>query len=81
MANQSPAAAGYVVQLQTEHFRFEAHGWTEEEANELMGTLLTHHGRQYGLPADWADPYLDSFETIAFRPGWIARDGNPVARG
>jgi hypothetical protein len=29
--------AGYILTLDTDHFSFEAHGRTEEEANEAMG--------------------------------------------
>lgn len=71
-------AAGYIVQLYTEHFTFEAHGVTEEEANEAMGRALKRHGEQYQLPVDWSDDYVGGFQTTPFRPGRATRDGTPL---
>jgi hypothetical protein len=70
--------AGYILTLDTDHFSFEAHGRTEEEANEAMGRTLDAHGKQYRLPADWSDPYLDGFETRLFLPGVGTRDGEEI---
>lgn len=71
-AAQQPV--GFIVTLETRNFSFEAHGATEEQANETMGRLLRRHGQQYGLPSDWSDPYLDAFKTREFLPGVGFRD-------
>lgn len=69
---------GYIVTLDTRHFSFEAHGITETDANEAMGRTLAQHGRQYGLPDDWADEFLSGFETRPFLPGFGFRDGSAI---
>jgi len=71
---------GFIVTLETDHFSFEAHGETEEEANEAMGRALKSHGKLYNLRDDWADPWLGCFETREFVPGASYRDGERLDR-
>lgn len=66
--------AGFILTLETRHFSFEAHGETEEQAIEAMGLTLQVHGKQYHLPEDWADPFLNDFKTREFMPGAGFRD-------
>lgn len=72
-------SGGFILTLETDHFSFEAHGETEEEAIEAMGRALNEHGRQYRLPRDWADPYLDGFKTREFTPGAGFRDDERIS--
>ena len=67
----------FIVTMQTTHFFFEAHGYTEEEANEAMGAAITVHTKQYGLEADWWSDY--EFNTRRFEPGLCFRDGERLA--
>jgi hypothetical protein len=69
---------GFIVSLTTEHFWFEAHGMTEEAANEALGAALTRHGEAMAIPPNWWEDYAESFETRAFIPGSATRDGSPV---
>lgn len=69
---------GFIARLDTRHFSFEAHGLTEEQANEAMGRTLTAHGTQCGLSADWWEEYADGFTTTPFLPGVGTRDGSPL---
>lgn len=74
------ATSGYILTLETEHFSFEAHGATEEQAIEAMGRALSAHGISYRLPDDWADPYLGEFKTREFQPGAGFRDDERISR-
>ena len=65
--------------LETDHFSFEAHGITEEQATEIMGHVLKKHGEQYRLPDNWSDPYLNWIETRLFTPGVGFRDGEEIS--
>lgn len=67
----------FIVTLETKNFTFEAHGYTEEEANEAMGVALTEHQRQYGLEPDWWSDY--DFATHRFEPGLAFRNGERLA--
>lgn len=67
---------GWIVTLETRHFSFEAHGSTEEEANEAMGRALARHAQQYRQPDDWWQEY--EFATRRFQPGTVTRDGEPI---
>lgn len=72
-------ALGWIAELETRHFHFEAHGLTEEEANEAMGRLLDAHARQCGLRSDrWQNLYEGSFTTRHFMPGTGFRDGESL---
>lgn len=77
IARSVMGGAGYIVTLETRNFSFEAHGRTEEEANEAMGRTLTRHAAQYTLPADWWADY--EFATRLFRPGTAFRDGEALS--
>jgi hypothetical protein len=67
----------FIVTLETKNFSFEAHGYTEEEANEAMGVALNVHRDQYGLHDEWWSEY--DFQTHRFEPGLCFRNGERLA--
>jgi hypothetical protein len=70
---------GFILTLETDHFYFEAHGTTEQDAIEAMGRALQAHGKAYRLRDDWSDPYLDGFKTRLFMPGAGFRDDEQIS--
>jgi len=69
---------GSIASLETRHWSFEAHGLDEAGAREAMKRLLDEHGRQCGLPKDWAEAYEVTVRDFA--PGTGCRDGMVVTR-
>lgn len=67
---------GVIASLDTRHWTFEAHGLDRGQAQAEMDRLLTEHGRQCGLPTDWAEEYEPSFHD--FVPGTGRRDSEMV---
>lgn len=57
---------GYLLELDTRKFAFQAFGRTEEEAIETMGRALNRHAEQYGLASDWSDVYEYRTTPIVF---------------
>jgi hypothetical protein len=67
---------GVIASLETTHWTFEAHGLDKEQARAELGRLLTEHGRQCELAANWAEGYEPSFHD--FVPGTGRRDSEIV---
>lgn len=64
----------YIATIETRHYTFTGYGRDAEQAQDALLRALRRHGRQVGLPRNWADPYLDDIQTKAVTSGRGYRD-------
>jgi hypothetical protein len=64
--------------LQTHNFTFEAYGQTTAHATNALTRGLDGHARQYGLAADWWQPFEADIYTQYFDMCKCYRDGEQI---
>lgn len=66
------------AKLQTRNFDFVAYGQTVSHAKNALIRGLINHGKQYGLPPDWFDEYVESIFTMYIKMNCAYRDNTPI---
>lgn len=68
----------WLAKLETEHFSFFALAPNEALAKARILRALNIHGRDYKLPRDWSQPYLDGINAHPIEVGAAYRDSEAI---